>query len=380
MKILHVAAKAMSLGHFALPLMERLVLTGHEVEALGDFDGHEQTMQSAGFTVHPWCLGHSFNPLQIMKARHELASLLRDNQYDIIHTHCSFGGIIANPIACRKTSHLFYTQHGFYTHEGMSPLKRALWLSIEKRALCSAHTVFCVSQAELELATRICPRKPESFVSIPGAGVDVAAFQPSKESRAEARGKLRTAWGIGDSTALLLTVSRLSWDKGYREMIEAAKWLLAEGHDFAFVAAGTGKDADEIQKAIERAGIEERFILLGWRNDIANLCCAADAFVFASHREGLPIAPLEAMASGLPVVASDIPGCVEEIEDHKTGLIFRAGSTSTLVDALRPLIADPEFRRRLGSAAAQRACDFDLAPVLDIQMQLYERIAGELAR
>lgn len=375
MRVLQLAARMLSLERFALPLMERLRDDGLEVEAMAQFDGTEARIVEAGFPVHDWHAGHSFHPLRIARARRELQAFLTTNRYDVIHSHCSFGGIIGNAVAHKHTGHLIYTQHGFYVHEGLNPLARAAWLAIEKVGLRAADTVICVSRAEQELARSLHVGASGKFVHVPGAGIDTGRFALDEGDRQERRRRVRSALGLRAEDLVLLTVSRLTWDKGYREMIAAVRELATRGHDFVLLAAGSGKDEAGIRVAVEEAGVGDRLRLLGWRDDVIDLYCAADIFVFASHREGLPISPVEAMASGLPVVLSDIPGCGEEVEDGGSGLLFATGDASALARQLARVMANEGLRRRLGEAARVRAAMFDLGHVLDLQVPLYRSLA-----
>ncbi|MEI6499390.1 MAG: glycosyltransferase family 4 protein [Armatimonadota bacterium] len=376
MRVLQLAASTISLAKFALPLMQALQATGWEVEALGGMDGHEGTLTQAGVTVHPWHMGHSFNPLVIGKARRELRSFLQTHHYDVIHTHCSFGGIVANPVAYPRTKQLLYTQHGFFVHEGLSSLRRRVWLEIEKIGLRNAHKVICVSQAEKALALSLGVGGEGKFFCIPGAGVKTSEFQLGEQERAGKRQRLRAEWGIGEETPVLLTVSRLTWDKGYREMIEAVSRLKQRKLPFKLIAAGSGKDEEPIRAAIQRADVADQFILLGWRDDIIDLYAAADVFVFASHREGLPISPIEAMASGLPVVASSLPGCREELQDGEYGLLYPVSDATALTEALQRVLQENELRQSLAHKGPQRAREFDLRRVVDLQVGLYQQLAA----
>ncbi|MCX7599941.1 MAG: glycosyltransferase family 4 protein [Armatimonadetes bacterium] len=377
-RVLQLAARASSLVLFALPLMRRLRQVGFHVEALAGSDDSTSAIETAGFPFHRWNFGHTFNPLTLCNARRELSRFLEDHRFDIIHTHCSFGGIIANPIAYHRTKVLIYTQHGFYVHDGLHPLARRVWLEIEKVGLRWAHKVICVSRAEENLALTLGVGEQEKFFWVPGAGVEVSKFKLPPDERLERRRALRQSLGIGVNEKVALTVSRLTWDKGYAEMIEAAAHLKREGIPVRFLAAGSGKDVRPIEKAVKQAGLDEDFLLLGWRDDVLDLYSAADVFVFASHREGLPIAPIEAMASGLPVVASNIPGCAEEIEHERSGLLFPTRDSEALARCLARVMQDDALAKSLGEAARERAWLFDINRVLDMQVQLYTSLAGQL--
>lgn len=376
-RVLQVAARAMSLALFALPLMRRLRDAGYDVEAMAGFDGYEEQLRQAGFVVHPWRMGHTSSPLRVLQARRQLRAFLARRHYDLVHTHCSFGGIVANPVAHRSVGHVLYTQHGFYVHEGLNAVRRRLWLEIEKVGLRHAHTVICVSQAERELALTLGVGAPGKFFAVPGAGVPIARFGLEPAGRLERRQRLRAGWQVSDDVPVLLTVSRLTWDKGYAEMIEAVRQLRSSGVSLRMFAAGSGKDEVAIRNRIRQAGLEEDFILLGWRDDVMDLYAAADLFVFASHREGLPISPIEAMASGLPMVAADIPGCREELQCGDCGLLFPVGDARSLADRVRALLDDPSLRRDLAQKGPGRAADFDVGRVVSLQVELYRQVEGE---
>ncbi len=376
MRNLQVAARAASLSAFALPLMRRLREQGFHVEALCGFDGMEGRLTEAGFTVHRWDMEHTLNPLRLARARRELNAFLRGHSYDIIHTHCSFGGILANPVARDRCRALIYTQHGFVVHDGMNPLLARLCVAVEKIGLRAAHRVICISQAERDRAITLGVGGPDKFLTVPGAGVSVDRFVLSEDERERRRAALRADLGLAEDDRVLLTVSRLTWDKGYREMVEAVRRLKAEGLRLKFLAAGSGRHEAPIRGLVTRAGLDDDFLLLGWRDDVLDLYCACDAFVFASHREGLPIAPIEAMATGLPVVASALPGCREEIEDGASGLLYPVGDTDALAEALRRVLAGPALAHALGAEARVRARRFDLEVVLDLQVRLYEEVSS----
>jgi glycosyltransferase involved in cell wall biosynthesis len=374
-RVLQVAAKASTLAGFVLPLMERARRDGFEVEALAGLDGFEERVKAGGFVCHPWRMGHTFDPLALWGARRDLRRFLGDHSYDIVHTHCSFAGIVGNPVAFPMVPTLIYTQHGFYVHEGLGPVRRQAWLTVERIGLRHAHRLVCVSQAERALAQQLLGWGDERFLTIPGVGVRTDQFRLPAEEREGRRAAARAALGLPPEHRVLLTVSRLTWDKGYLDMIEAARVLKDEGLDFVLLAAGSGRDDAAIRAAARDAGVDDVVRFLGWRDDVADLLYAADIFVFASHREGLPISPIEAMASGLPVVASDISGCREEIEHERSGLLYPVGDAAALAEALKRVLTDPDLAARMGRQAAERAKAFDLERVLDLQMQLYKSVS-----
>jgi glycosyltransferase involved in cell wall biosynthesis len=142
----------------------------------------------------------------------------------------------------------------------------------------------------------------------------------------------------------------------------------------AYRAAIVGDGPDRTAVAAELGDAGE---LLGERDDVAEQLARADVFVLSSRSEGLPMAILEAMAAGLPVVATAVGGIPELVADGETGLLVPPGDADALAEALRRLVADPELRRRLGDAARTRVEErFSLAATRRAHVELYDRLLG----
>ena len=141
---------------------------------------------------------------------------------------------------------------------------------------------------------------------------------------------------------------------------------------------GDGPDRPEVEAEIRALEISDAVELAGYARDVPDLLAAADVFVLSSRSEGAPFSILEAMAAGLPVVATDVGGVGELVADGETGLLVPAGDPARLAEALRSLLADAALRRRLGAAGLARARErFDLRALRDPHLDLYAR---ELAR
>jgi glycosyltransferase involved in cell wall biosynthesis len=147
---------------------------------------------------------------------------------------------------------------------------------------------------------------------------------------------------------------------------------------FEAVIAGEGPDRRRLEREISALGLEDSVRLVGERSDVSRLLANGDVFVLSSRSEGLPMSVLEAMATGLPVVASRVGGVPELLDDGEEGILVRPGQVGYLAAARAHLIAEPATRRRLGDAARARAeAYFDLEPFRQAHLELYSR---ELAR
>jgi glycosyltransferase involved in cell wall biosynthesis len=205
----------------------------------------------------------------------------------------------------------------------------------------------------------------------------VARFQPSPEQRSAWRAEIRGALGLGDEDFVVLTVARLTRDKGHYEVLRALRQVVDEDPQVRLLLAGDGPEAEGLRREIERLALQDQVLLLGWRQDVPALLCAAEVLLLASHREGMPVATMEAMAAGLPVVATDIPGCREQVLPGETGYLVPVADVEGIARALLALRRDPRLRRLMGERAQQAAVRFDVANVVRLQTQLYTRLLTE---
>ena len=181
--------------------------------------------------------------------------------------------------------------------------------------------------------------------------------------------ELRRALSGGSDDVVFLTTARLDPQKGIPFLLRAAQAV--EGARFAI--AGSGPERHRLERAAAGLGIGDRVLFLGHRDDVPALLAASDAFVLPSLFEGTPLAILEAMAAGLPVVASRIDGIDELIVDGEDGLLVPPGEPDRLADALRRVVAEPDLRARLGNAARDRvASEFSAAATAARVSRVYE--------
>jgi glycosyltransferase involved in cell wall biosynthesis len=189
---------------------------------------------------------------------------------------------------------------------------------------------------------------PDRIAWIPN-GVDLRRFRPDPEARtAEARRRLGLPPG-----PLLVFVGRLDPQKGLHALIAAMQSPAVEASGAHLLLLGDGPQRAELEQAVRRGGMSEHVLFRGLVADVAPYLRACDIFVFPSLGEGMPNALLEAMASGLPCVASAIGGCRDVITDGQTGVLVPAGDAAALRGALEELLQSPALRERLGAAAQQ---------------------------
>ncbi len=207
-----------------------------------------------------------------------------------------------------------------------------------------------------------------------GNGVDLARFRPGSLPPGE-RSALRAEWGVDGDTVVIGTVGRLVAEKGYPELFTAVL-AMAPSVRLVVVGGADSDKADSLDPALVERARADGIVFLGHRSDVDRLLGAFDVFVLASHREGQPRAAMEAAASGLPIVATDIRGCRQVVDDGVTGSLVPVADAAALAGALTELVTSPQRRAAMGRAAAAKAgAEFDDRAVVAGVMACYADVA-----
>jgi glycosyltransferase involved in cell wall biosynthesis len=308
-------------------------------------------------------LARSFSPLAQWRALRALAALMRAERPDLVHAHMPISGFLAR-IAARIAGVrvVAYTCHGYLFNQPGSWPRRLGALAMEWVGGRLTDVYLTVSTEEAADAKRL--GISAGAVAI-GNGRDPALFHPD----AHARARLRAAFGVPDGRVVVAIVSRLVRHKGYPELLaamregEAELWVVGER-----LRSDHGADLEPYFAA---CGLGARLRRLGYREDVPAILAAADIFALPSHFEGLPMSVIEAMLTGLPVVATAVRGPREQVVDGITGLLVPPREVAPLADAIGRLAGDAGLRAAMGQAGLRRALDcYDEAKVVGRTLDL----------
>jgi glycosyltransferase involved in cell wall biosynthesis len=249
-----------------------------------------------------------------------------------------------------------YTCHGFLFNQPAPWQRRAASFVMEWVAGQWTDVHMTVSQEEAADARRLWINRRSTAI---GNGRDPARFHPDPAGRARIRAEL----GVPDDRVVITVISRLVRHKGYPELLAAMADLDAE---LWVVGERLPSDhGEDMEPYFARSGLGPRLRRLGYRDDIPQILAASDIFSLPSHFEGLPMSIIEAMLTGLPVVATDIRGPREQVVDGVSGFLVPPATVAPLAEALGRLVADADLRARMGEAGRQRALiHFDESVVL----------------
>lgn len=200
-------------------------------------------------------------------------------------------------------------------------------------------------------------------------GVDLARFRAAASTRGAEREALQLA-GV-----VVAFIGRRTLDKGYFDLLMAAGIVRAKGIDIRIVTAGeTSSEAQlHIEQAVREAGLGSAVCDLGVRRDIPEILAAADIFALPSHAEGLPISLLEALAAGLPVIATRVGGISEIVEDGREGFLIAPGEVDVLSDRLLRLATDASLRETMSDHARARSNGFGIEETAGAYLEIFER-------
>ncbi len=292
------------------------------------------------------------SPCRDLKALRQLIEIMRDHEFDIVHTHSSKAGVLGR-IAAKLAGVpvVMHTVHGFAFPAARSWLKKALYLATEWLSARFCDMTICLKPSDMVLAEKWLRIQPDKLRLIPN-GIAVETYRPMDRS---CRRKIhREVFKTEPGTLAIGTVGRLWPQKDPFCFVEAADILLSRGVDAEFFLIGDGDLRHDLEGVIRLRGREDQIHVLGWRTDVPRLVAALDLFVLTSRWEGLPLALLEALACGTPVVASDIPGNREAVVEGVDGLLARCGEPQSFADQIQKLLSHPGLRREYGKAARSK--------------------------
>jgi sugar transferase (PEP-CTERM/EpsH1 system associated) len=231
--------------------------------------------------------------------------------------------------------------------------------------------VACVSESVAEFAAQTIGIPPAKLAVIPN-GIPLEDFQPGDRSRA------RVDLGIPLRAVVAGTVGRLQPVKGTGYLLEAWSRLASDHPDAILLLVGGGPQQAALERMSRRLGISERVRFLGDRADVPGLLRGMDVFVLPSLWEGMPNAALEAMAVGLPVVATAVGGTSEVVVDGVTGLLVQPGDPDALAQSIARLLRDPDLRHKMGQAGRERVVKhFSVGRTVEQTERLYEQLLVE---
>lgn len=301
-----------------------------------------------------------------IKAYKMLKALIDNGDFDIIQCNTPVGGVLGR-LAARKArkkgTKVIYIAHGFHFFNGSSVLSWLVFYPVEK--LLSYITDVLVTINKEDYTRALKKFKAKSTLHINGIGVELEKV----ENCLSDRHKIRSQIGIKDSDIMLISVGELRNLKNHKTIIQAVAML--NNPAVHYVIAGSGSLKDELENSAEGLGLKNNVHLLGFCTNIYEILKSSDIFCIPSYREGMPVSLMEAMAAGLPAVASTVRGNTDLIVPNKGGFLYSSDDVNGFAEGIQKLVQSPELRYRMGEYNKERIKDYDIRIVKEELSNVY---------
>jgi glycosyltransferase involved in cell wall biosynthesis len=325
-------------------------------------------------------LVREIRPLQDVKAFFQICEFIKKiaalnpaSAPLIVHTHSSKAGILGRWAAWwMSIPIIIHSIHGFGFHDYQPTLIRNLFIFLEKFTALVTTKFIAVSAANWQKGVGISLFPPEKAVVI-RSGIDIARVQNPRVSRTEFRKSL----DIPETAPVVAMIACLKPQKAPLDFIRVCAHVAREIPHAYFLVVGDGELREAVEHEIKDRKLQHRLYLLGWRTDIPEILNAIDVLVLTSRWEGLPRVFPEAMAAGVPVVATRVDGAPEAIKDGVNGFLFAPGDVTGIAHQTIALIKNPLQRRSMGRQGSQMVEEFAIERMVQQQESLYDMLLAE---
>lgn len=380
-KVCHVATRDRSIKFLLLDQLRSLQEDGYEIYVVCSSGKWVEEIKRRGMKVKTVrMIRKLFTPLSDLRAVIKMSLYFKNKGIQIVHTHTPKPGLLGQLAAkIAGVPIIVNTLHGFYFHNNMNPMARRFFILAEKVAAKCSDSILSQNSEDIETAIKegICQQELIKYL---GNGIDIQKFNPNKYSEGFIQSKKREV-GIDLDSKIIGIVARFVKDKGFLELFESFRIVKEEfPNTILFVVGPTNmkKRGALSTDIVKNFGIESSVKFLGFREDVDELYTIMDLFVLPSHREGFPRSVMEASSMAKPVVATDIRGCREAVDDGETGILVPVNSPEKLAEAIIYLLENPRKAKRMGMKGREKAeREFDERAVFEKVKNEYNRLIAK---
>lgn len=335
----------------------------------GDTETSQIQADEQQYGIHIKSFPISRNPLSKvnLKAYRELVQFIKDEKIDYIHCNTPSGGLLGRLAGKKcKVKKVIYQAHGFHFYKG-APLKNWLLYYLVERWLAHyTDALITINNEDFERAKKKFKLRNHGKVYyVPGVGIDTTQYDLDEKLREEKRREL----GLNEGDIAVISmgdlIERKNYDTAIRAIVEANEPKLQ------YFICGKGPEEEKLKALAESLGVTKQIHFLGFRSDIKELLTAADIFLFTTKQEGLPRSMMEAMASGLPCIASKIRGNTDLINGSECGFLCKNNDVNDYAEKLKLIVNDKGLRNRMGQNSQIAIRKFSLKIVLEEMRNIY---------
>lgn len=369
MKILYVTTISDTVNAFLIPHIRMLVNLGHHVDVAFNIKNQvKQEIIDIGCNVH--ALEFERSPLNKGNyiAYRKLKKIIQNEKYDLVHTHTPIASTCVR-IACKnmKNTKVFYTAHGFHFSKGASLKNWLVYYPMEK--WLSRYTNCLITINKEDYNTAISKNfKADEIKMVHGVGVDVNKFEPQI---IEKKLQTRKEYGYKEDGFILFYAAELNHNKHQDLLIDVVNILKDRIPNIKLLLAGSGLLESQYKELAKKSGVENNIEFLGYRSDVSKLLMLSDIAVASSRREGLPVNVMEAMATGLPLVVTNVRGHRDLVKDGENGYVIGLNDAESFAGSIEKLYKYDELRSKFGKKGFELVQKYSLENVLKEMQEIY---------
>ena len=345
---------------------------GYEVHYASNFHNpsygdDNSRLEGTGIICHQIDFERSPFKRKNITAYRQLKKLMEEHEFDLVHCHTPMGGALARLAAHNThTGPVIYTAHGFHFFKGAPLINWMIYYPVECYLSRYTDVLICINVEDYKRAKKHFYAK--NVVRIPGVGLDIERIESTIVNTNQKKEQL----GIQNDEYVLLSVGEMTANKNHELVLRALKKL--NNKKIKYLLCGHGEEEKKLKNLVTDLQLNDQVLFLGYRKDVFEIYRIADIFVFPSIREGMPVALMEAMASNLPVICSNIRGNRELIKNDFGGRLIEGQNIDDYARAIADLAGDREKCLRFGQYNALTIRNYDKSKSLEIMKQVYREL------
>ncbi len=352
-KILHIVSR-LNVGGPAIHVLslsedlpperfETLVIYGQVAPGEEEMIGYRGLDASRKFFIPE--LGRELHPIRDISTLIKLIRIIRRERPDIVHSHAAKAGAVGRAAAwlCRVPV-IVHTYHGHVFKGYFSPLRTSFFVAIEKMLAHITTRIIAISPRQLEEISDILNVSRERFALVP-LGFDLSRFS---YCRSQSGDEFRDAVTTDPAKKIVSIIGRITAIKNHRLFVDAAATVCEKRNDVLFVIVGDGEDREMISAYAKEQGLSDSIVFAGWWKDIEKVYAGTDITVLTSINEGTPVCLIESLASGVPVVSTDVGGVSDIVRNGETGFVVPPGDAQAIAASILTLLDNQPLCSMMG--------------------------------
>ena len=349
---------------------------GYEVHYASNFNNpsygtDNKRLEGTGIICHQVDFERSPFNKKNLQAYKQLVKIMKDENIDLVHCHTPMGAVLAR-LAAKKCGikDVLYTAHGFHFFKGASIKNWLIYYPVERFLSRYTGTQICINMEDFNNAKKF---KATNVEYIAGVGIDTKGIKEKSDIEDKQKDELKKELNLKDTDRILITAGEMIERKNQKFLLEVVKKIKEKETPVKLIVCGYGRLEHFLKSKVKELGVENNVIFTGYRTDIYKILGLAEIFLFSSLQEGLPVAVMEAMAVGLPVVCSNVRGNADLIDNEKGGYVLDKFDVNRWADLIYSLLMDKNRLKSFGEYNMNRIKEYDRSNVEKEMRRIYGR-------